>query len=377
MIVDVDEDGRLSRAETGQAAGRIWRFDADGDGIVWRGDLSPSIDRSDAPNERPLRSDEIPAAVIGEDVAWDDIYYRCERRYAASGPLELDSLATAASTMRRLDENEDGFVSRQELELLTSVEPQVVVTCDLAAIATGGSGALSVSARDTLTLSRRTPVSCAVAVDGARLNIGLQLPTDEREDGDLLRRLDSNQDELISASELSVLGLSIRFDRYDKDRSGSLDSSEFAELYKLAAAARNLRVECWLIERDDALFTCLDSNADERLDSRELQSAADVLTAADSNSDGYTDEYELSNGMQIIIKQGAGPFAETAPSFPDTSAAEVAAPPWFLQTDGNRDGFIDAIEFLGSPNQFRELDKNEDGYIQPSEIETSSFAPSK
>ena len=110
----------------------------------------------------------------------------------------------------------------------------------------------------------------------------------------------------------------------------------------------------------------------ERLDSREIEGAAQRLAALDKNGDGQMTPDELPEVLLIGLARGSLENADAtfAPPPVIVRRADDKAPRWFTAMDANSDGAISRREFLGSAEKFAELDKDGNGLLELSEVAT-------
>ena len=122
-------------------------------------------------------------------------------------------------------------------------------------------------------------------------------------------------------------------------------------------------------DSQDLLFEALDTNRDQRLDSREIEGAPQRLAALDQNADGQLTPDELPEVLVIALARGSieTPEATFAPPPAAIQQPDKQTPRWFIAMDANEDGVISRREFVGTAEQFAGLDQNANGLIEHSE----------
>jgi len=156
----------------------------------------------------------------------------------------------------------------------------------------------------------------------------------------------------------------------DIDEDGKIYAQEIESFLQQQQAGLRAQIHARATDSQDVLFAALDTDHDDRLDSRELEGAAERLAALDKNSDGQVTGDELPEVLLIGLARGSLENADAtfAPPPVFVRAAEGKAPAWFTAMDANQDGAISRREFIGPLEKFRELDRNGNGLIEWSEI---------
>jgi Ca2+-binding EF-hand superfamily protein len=133
-------------------------------------------------------------------------------------------------------------------------------------------------------------------------------------------------------------------------------------------------------DREDALFAALDADHDERLDSREIEGAAQRLTSLDEDRDGQVTPDELPEVLLLGLARGSIENLDATFRPPPVIARgpDDKAPRWFTAMDANRDGAISRREFLGASEKFAELDADKNGLLELTEtaaLESAAKSP--
>jgi len=166
-------------------------------------------------------------------------------------------------------------------------------------------------------------------------------------DFDLAARLlemDANKDGRIERAEWK--GPPDAFARLDGDKDGVLTKAEIDEI-----ADRMRRRGGWKSGPAEALFRRMDKDGDKRITKEEWQLQAEFFARFDANGDG------------VITPD------EVLPSDPRQPGPEGEGSAGFLgRFDKNRDGKVDAAEF-GNERRFKAMDRDGDGVLTKEEIE--------
>jgi Ca2+-binding EF-hand superfamily protein len=175
-------------------------------------------------------------------------------------------------------------------------------------------------------------------------------------------------------SDAALQALAEMFDAADRDGDGKLTAAELRTFLDLVELGLACQVVVLVEDRGPNLFDLLDANGDGVLDVAELTFAARSCEAAATlplKREAIPHQFRLSLSRgSMSASFGPVPIPAAASGKHDASvAAARRGPRWFRAMDKNGDGFVSAAEFLGPPELFRKLDKNGDGRISVEEAE--------
>jgi Ca2+-binding EF-hand superfamily protein len=186
-----------------------------------------------------------------------------------------------------------------------------------------------------------------------------------------LGMFDRNKDGYLEKEEVpETLQMQLgRFEAVDADEDGKAYPHEVEAFLAQQQAGLRAQIHARASDQDDALFTALDADRDQRLDGREVAGAAQRLAALDRDADGKLTPGELPEMLLLGLARGSLENADAtfAPPPVIVRRADDKAPRWFNAMDANSDGAISQREFLGPAAKFAELDKDNNGLLELSE----------
>ncbi len=141
----------------------------------------------------------------------------------------------------------------------------------------------------------------------------------------------------------------------------------------LAATAKlvSRQIQLNVADRGKDLFRILDTNADNRLSTRELWAMPNRSALWDKDQDGQITLSEVPQQYRIVAAPGnflgiRNTSVPTAVYLGNTSpriTPTTNGPLWFQRMDRNSDRDVSVREFLGTEKDFQNLDQNKDGLI--------------
>jgi Ca2+-binding EF-hand superfamily protein len=416
--IDSDGDGAISAAEREAAAGLLKIRDNDDDEILVASDLNPRMALGDPSmmTERRRRGPEA-ARLLGPHADWDNLRLALEHDYAGSENLHEESFPLTPRLFTQLDANKDGRVDRTEIKGLSEVPPHVVIAVDFGkakepeakepatasqesepAEGTEDSGQKTeeqpmppqppqpqiprlklVHVAEELSGSGQSvveqPNRLTLSLGGMTLTIFTNdtVASDDFEAraNQALMMFDANKNGYVEKEEVpeGVQAQFGQFEAVDADEDGKAFAGEIAAYLSQQQAALRAQIHARASDREDALFAVLDTNHDERLDSREQEAAAERLASLDRDGDGLVSPEDIPEAMVIGLARGSLENIDalfTPPPVIVRSPTEDA-PRWFTAMDANSDGAISQREFLGSPEKFAEMDADKNGLLELAE----------
>jgi Ca2+-binding EF-hand superfamily protein len=434
--LDRDGDGFLSKAEAARAPAPDFlqsflhgtlnleaaaqavpfdKLDADGNGRVSRREFAAYYRR--LPFDRP-RVVVVPDR--GKQAALTDALFRLLDR-DRDGKLSKDELRAAAASLRKVDLNEDEWITPEELLLhqpdgararkdgdtpegtaflplnagglseeqvravsgrykdkvdakglkaVVAGPPGLELTVRLG---TAGKHEPRVEARGLAKPARRTEEGLLVEARGLALEVRAG-PADaslrglhafyrqqfEAADADGRGTLDRKQ-------VAGVPALAALFALADRDGDGKLTDKELDAFLDLHALGAGAFVTLAVTDQSLGLFDLLDEDGDGRLSLRELHTAWDRLRALDRTGDGKLGREEFPHRLRIRLTPGKAAAPVAAKEKPAQKPAPARGPAWFRRMDRNGDGFVSRREWLGSDDLFNKLDTDGDGLLSPEE----------
>jgi Ca2+-binding EF-hand superfamily protein len=378
-LIDVDRDGRLSRAEVEAAATRLKTRDADDNDVVALSDLMTFQPADEAPRGR---SDVEPDLALDlADTSTDIAFYTLDEVYNETGTLDAEALALVPSLFLFLDSDGSGAVDAKEMARLGDAPPGLVLTAEFAnTTPRPGDAKIAVSKlSDDL-------VAAGVLVNeqGGRLDLelpggGLELSVldDARartaDVPALFARLDADHSGLLEAGELQPLLTAVRLSlgEVDGNGDGKLSREECDQATKDSQPYSTVQAQAKVDRAADTLFAWLDQQRDGRLTARELRDAPRRLAELDRDGDGQVTPDEVPPRLTLVVSRGGGNLPALAMPRQEPPLVR-AGPAWMTAMDRNRDGEISPREFLGTREQFAQLDADGDGFISADEANVAA-----
>jgi len=405
QVLDADGDGAISKSEMAAAAGRLMRLDSNDDEILLPADLDPRLQTGDPTMmaDRSRRRGHDAARLLGPHADWGTVQMAMEREYGGTGLLREGCFPLTPDLFAKLDANGDGRLGRTEFAALNDVPPHLVVGVEFGSPA-AEKPAIELEEWEVTELPAELPepvqreprlkiVSVSPALGGespqvmeqpGRMTIligGVLLTlytndTVASEDfaeraRQALAMYDNNKDGYLVKDEVPE-ALQAQFGRLeaiDTNDDGKAYPEEIETYLAQQQAGLRAQIHAKAGDREDVLFACLDADRDQRLDSREMDSAAQRLLALDKNNDGVVTADELPELMIVGLARGSLENADATFRPPPVVVRSPAgdAPRWFTAMDANADGAISRREFVGPAEKFAELDKDGNGLLELNE----------
>lgn len=389
--LDSDDDGAISPAELRAAAAQLKLNDADDDEILLVDELRPTSEVDPNGNLRTRGQLGDFARLLGPHANWDSVRSALEQQYAGGKNVSREHFHAMGEMFDQIDADQDGKLSKKEFPAINDIPPHLRFRIDFGVpkpepAKEPGPAPTSLQ----LLSSRLTPQQTGAAQPqtieySGRLILrwpGVSLTFVRNDtiaaiDYDAqaqqgLTMYDTDKNGYLEEKELNEMAQAqfARFDALDTDDDKRIYPGEIATFLRQRQGAQRAQVHARAQDQEDALYQALDQNADDRLDARELETAAERLLTLDGNQDGQLTGDELPTGLAVVIARGSieNPNQLFAVSPVEVRPVATNLPSWFTAMDTSRDGVISAREFLGPAAKFAELDKNRNGFFEPEEI---------
>lgn len=387
-LLDADEDDLLSAAELTDAEPRLRLRDANDDAIVSLAELDDSL-AGDSRAMSAMAYRNTPAAMrLGPLADWDGVAFTLSELYLRRGELPQEGFPLTPELAGSLDDDGDGWVSRDEMLRLDSIEPHIAL-----AVRFGRDGEILPGLEiERLSPELGSPEELIVRASGGallklpglwlrfqfadRFPAGSQAPSADEQ----LANLDADKNGYLEKKELEEKSpnLTAMFDDWDANGDGMVYAREIAAYDRGRRAPQATTIRISVNDDQDALFPRLDADYDGRLTPRELRAATARLSGLDADGDGQVSIDEIPGGMTVLVERGAtmgmAPAAAPAPAMVDP--VKLEGPKWFIFMDSNRDQEVSLREFPGNREKFAELDRDDDGFISVAEATVSEKSES-
>jgi Ca2+-binding EF-hand superfamily protein len=391
-LLDLDKDGKLTKAEVDGAVRTLAKLDADDNEILSPDELFGPRPATMQPNRMQYK-DEGPGAnagllILDAEDAPSRLMYGLLAHYDKDSDQRLSKqeLLLPSGIFDKLDTDKDGFLDTTELA--SAYEKRVVeVDFNIELDRSLLRGRVLTDVNDkALTVPEISLVS-----DGtARLIVGMDLLTLQAR-GDLpdslagfreglLKRyqgLQAKKGESVPLTKLAQ-GSPIALGGADRDNDGKLSEEE---LKNYLETLFNLLTSCPIFTFTDSgqgLSSALDPHADSQLRLFDLRFAWARMGVWDRDKDGAISREEIPRQCHLLLSQGVagdgnGAFvrASVLAAAASKSGTPLRGPIWFYKMDRNGDGVVSLREFLGSRPQFEDIDADRDGFITVQEAKTA------
>ena len=407
--LDVQQTGKLTRADLAAAAERLLALDTNEDDLITVRELvppapvNPEAMRIKGPKKAFLSPDFVasPATDVFVLASPGDIPPNLapamQRRYGAKNDrnddkLKRKELGLDEATFNALDANKDGFLGSAELRAFVQRAPDVEFILHLG----DRKGVEAVASREKpgiLAKALRTFDGLALLDLGAT-RVEFRGDEDASEDrlGPIMRlqwmvlfkQADKNSDGYVDANEANNSSFGGSFKAMDRDGDARVSEQEFMAyldfIADLHVRAKKAHVALVLMDESRGLFDLLDANRDGRLSVREMRAAPELLAKLGRLGKGFLTPADLPRSYRLSIRSGPArtetdDYAALVSRIYGGGGADPAyreptlGPLWFRKMDTNRDGDVSRREWLASDALFRQIDTDGDGLISPAEAD--------
>ncbi len=394
-LLDLNDDGRISREELA-AATRTLRFrDLDDDETFSVAELMPFRDPRNQQAPVVPEVANLPFVQLTDDDAVARTAARLVRRYGDGESMPAAALRMPDDTTSAADADGDSRLSEAELATFL-MTPTFHMTLEMLLSDRASASRVNVMTTDGAATFCRVSQTRR---DRASLVMD-DMPVEIRSRGGaaqnrtfLIRFLgqhfsiaDADKSSYLDETEFAALtgplaqaGVTADFASVDRNGDAMVTREELKGFVERDTIAMQSHIEVSVRQDGKTLFKLLDGNVDRRLTLREFREGFDALMQYDGNQDGQLAESEL--GTSYILEIGLGEpeslrtSAATNMMMNQTDAVlpgsgSLSGPEWFRRMDRNQDGDVSPREFLGTREMFRQLDSDGDGLVSSQEAET-------
>lgn len=378
------KDERLTCDQLRQAAEKLFKLDADGDGILTPFEISPNGYTGNFNVLRTLETKGAPFFVLdrsdrGRELLAAAIVERYDRNQ--DGKLTPAEIAFPGEVFRRLGQSPKGPLTAKQLQRWPDlpVDLECIVRLD------GGDAGVEHISNPACSLAASTKITQGgiirinlprEQVQIVRLDTAPQRAFRIRQAGMELFDLAAQGKETLESKDVFRPPFSLVpvFRLADRNGDNRLSRVEFREFLDLQSKLVTRSTILTLMDRGNSLFDFLDADHDHRLSQRELMTAWERLAPWGDAKTRSIDRANIPRQFQIVISHGKPLQAAGDPGAASAMHPEsrLRGPTWFRKMDRNADGDVSRSEFLGSEEQFRRLDRNGDGLIDFEEAQAGS-----
>ena len=383
-LLDIDRNGAITTEEMAAAPSRLFDRDADDDEILVLTDIKDTVEQMQPQMSNQRRVNAPDTAIsIHDRTRWGYVSYALQETYAYGDRVGADDIPLTPELVELLDANNNSLIDNNEVSKLAEVPAHLVLQIDFF-----DASQVDRSANPTIEIVSATE-SLQSVLDKARqysTRISFELPGADveffvNEDPSFANStqvlqnqfdmLDADNNEYIDADEYSgqVLGFDLPFAALDADSNEMIQLDELTAIIEQRQSVTRAQIRARAADREDALFTALDTNGDGRLTAREIYGTPQVLQQLDRNKDGKLQSHEIPGTMAVGFVRGDSQQDNTLLVMPAIAQRndDEDLPKWFAGMDSNGDGDISPREFLGSREKFKQLDTDSDGFVSSEE----------
>jgi Ca2+-binding EF-hand superfamily protein len=393
-LLDVNKDGKLSRAEIEACEQTLMKYDADDDemisleevGLATRNRVRRRIvaQKRPQPKQPQQAPQETNLYLIGRDTGKQRAGKNAVARELIAkydkdkdGALSREEIGFPKDLFDAIDRNKDGKLNLLELSRWLSGKPAGDFTIRMQA--QGG------PVKQAMKLPATKQEEMLVALGGVRINVVPQVAFGLGRNVDSLimqqfKYLDEDKKGFITRKQVEANGQQAQFmrtlfDMGDRNNDARLSEAELKALLENLNMMRGAQLTLSIYSTGSGLFQALDANGDGMLSLREMRNAWKRLEKLDVNKDGYITRDEFPTQFQLTISQGANVangMVAVQPGMEGQGGGprpRVRGPIWFVKMDRNGDGDVSRSEWLGSKEDFDAIDTDHDGLISLEEAE--------